>query len=153
MAVPTPARNAAQSPFNAMKEFDTMLSHLFNPPGVTGGRVAPYVTPYGVDVREDVNHLTVVADLPGFKKGEVDITLEDQTLTITADHKPAVETPATEGNGGWLLRERRQARFERRFKLPQTVGDQSVNAKLEDGVLTVTLAKREESKPRRIAVQ
>jgi HSP20 family protein len=151
MSATTLANRNAQ-PFNPIqKEFDTMLSQLFNPP--TTNRVsqylAPYGMPYGVDVREDADHLIVEADLPGFKKDEVEITLEDQTLTIAAERKTAAEQPA----GEWLLNERRAVRFQRRFKLPQTVGDQSVNAKLEDGVLTITLAKREESKPRRISVQ
>ncbi len=148
MALPTVANRNASYPFHTVqKEFDAMLSQLFNPP--TTNRVSEYFAPYAVDVREDADHLTVEADLPGFKKDEVEITLEDHTLTIVAERRAAAEKPA----GEWLLNERRAARFERRFKLPQTVGDQSVNAKLEDGVLTVTLAKREETKPRRINVQ
>ena len=54
--------------------------------------------------------------------------------------------------GQWLLRERRYSRFQRSFTLPPTVNDQSVQAKLHDGVLTITLTKREETKPRRITV-
>lgn len=54
--------------------------------------------------------------------------------------------------GEHLLRERRYTRFLRSFTLPPTVNEQSVNAKLADGVLTITLNKREETKPRKISV-
>jgi HSP20 family molecular chaperone IbpA len=93
----------------------------------------------------------VEAELPGYKKDEVDITLENQTLTISAEHK-SEKTEGEENKGDWLLRERRYSRFLRSFNLPPTVDDQKVDAKLNDGVLTITLNKREETKPRRISV-
>ena len=108
------------------------------------------LAPYGVDIREDGDHFYVEAELPGFKKEEVDITLENQTLTIAAERKS--ETNDGEKQGDWLLRERRYSRFLRSFTLPPTVDDQKVDAKLNDGVLTITLNKREETKPRKISV-
>jgi HSP20 family protein len=154
MALPTRVnRNQVADPIDAMqKEFDTMLGRLFNG-AVTpaaGGRMAQYFAPYGVDVREDNDHLYVEAELPGFKKEEVEITLENQTLTISAERNQTGEDGV---KGEWLLNERRYTRFLRSFTLPQTVSEQTVNARLENGVLTVTLDKREESKPRKIAVQ
>lgn len=104
---------------------------------------------YGVDVRHDAEHLYVEAELPGFKKDEIEITLEKSLLTITAEHKPEQrEAP----QGEWLLRERQTSRFSRTFTLPATVDGSSVDARLEDGVLKITLNKREEAKPRRITV-
>src|SRR5688500_10955106 len=132
---------------NMQREFDTVLGRLI------GGREGDGETrfaPYGVDIREDGDHFYVEAELPGFKKDEVDITLENQTLTISAERR---ESRNQEGNKGeHLLRERRYTRFLRSFTLPPTVDEQSVNAKLTDGVLTVTLNKREETKPRKISV-
>ena len=123
-----------------------MLGHVLTNRGDgNGGRFAPY----GVDVREDADHLYVEAELPGFKKDEIDITLENQTLTISGERR---ETPANEKKGEWLLNERRYTRFQRSFTLPPTVSEQSVDAKLSDGLLTITLNKREESKPRKITV-
>lgn len=103
---------------------------------------------FGVDVREDVDHLYLEADLPGFKKEEIDITLEKQVLTITAAKKEATE----EKKGEYLLRERHQTSVSRSFKLPPTIDEGSVDAKLVDGILHLTLNKREESKPRKISV-
>lgn len=146
MALPTKVnRMLAIDPFdNLQRDFESMLGRVLTGRGDgNGGRLAPY----GVDVREDGDHLYVEAELPGFKKDEVDVTLENQTLTIAAERR---ET--SEKKGDWLLNERRYTRFQRSFTLPQTVSEQSVDAKLENGLLTITLNKREESKPRKITV-
>ena len=149
MALPTRvARGNHTDPFEmAQRDFDHLLGRLFNgsPTAQDGGRLAPY----GVDIREDQDHFYVEAELPGFKKDDVEITLENQTLTIAAERR---EDKREEKKGELLLHERRYRRFLRSFTLPPTVDEQSVNAKLADGVLTVTLNKREETKPRKITV-
>jgi len=129
------------------REFDTALNRFFG----QGNGGHQYMAPYGVDIREDADHLYVEADLPGFKKEEVDITCENQTLTISAEHKEEQKDQKSE-SGDWLLNERRYARFLRSFTLPPTVDVQNVNAKLQDGVLKLVLNKREETKPRKIQV-
>jgi HSP20 family protein len=150
MALPTRVnRSQTIDPFEAMqREFDSMFGrYLTSHGGGNGARLAPY----GVDVSEDADHIYVEAELPGFRKDDVDITLENQTLTISAERKSQSD-PGKENKGELLLNERRYARFLRSFTLPPTVDEQSVNAKLADGVLTITLNKREESKPRKISV-
>jgi HSP20 family protein len=148
MALPTRVQRSAD-PFElAQHEFDSMLGRFFGNRFSDGGN---YLAPYGVDVREDADHIYVEAELPGYKKEEVDINLENQTLAISAEHKEAKEEKPGD-KADWLLRERRYSRFQRSFTLPPTVDSQSVQAKLNDGVLTVTLQKREETKPRRITV-
>jgi HSP20 family protein len=154
MALPTRVNRGMTDPFEAaQREFDTALNRFFGGREVAQHSNGGGWAPYGVDVREDGDHLYVEAELPGFKKDEVDITLENQTLTIAAERK----SETTDGDDGgakgeWLLRERRYSRFLRSFTLPPTVDDQKVDAKLNDGVLTITLNKREETKPRRIQV-
>ena len=133
----------------AQREFDTMLGRFFGSRMQEGGS---YLAPYGVDVREDADHIYVEAELPGYKKDEVDVNLENQVLTISAERKESSEQKSEKNKGEWLLRERRYSRFQRSFTLPPTVDAQSVQAKLNDGILTITLQKREESKPRRITV-
>ncbi len=149
MALPTRVSRAHQAadPFEmAQREFDGLLGRYLGGGGGNGGRLAPY----GVDVREDADHIYVEAELPGFKKDDVDITLENNTLTIAAERRS--EQKDGEQKGEWLLHERNYTRFVRSFTLPPTVDEQSVNAKLSDGVLTITLNKREETKPRKINV-
>jgi HSP20 family molecular chaperone IbpA len=150
MALPTRVSRASGyiEPFEAaQRDFDSMLSRFF------GGREwePGTMSPYGVDVREDADHLYVDAELPGFKKEDVNVTLENQTLNITAERRED-RKEGEQKKGDWLLRERRYNRYQRSFSLPNNVNDQKVDAKLQDGVLTITLDKREESKPRKIQV-
>ena len=155
MALPTRVNRGTYDPFElAQREFDHLLRNVYGGGGgraATGGDGGTGLAPYGVDVREDADHIYVEAELPGFKKDDVDITLENQTLTIAAERKEETQGDGAK-KGEHLLHERRYTRFLRSFTLPPTVDEQSVNAKLNDGVLTITLNKREETKPRKISV-
>jgi HSP20 family protein len=118
-----------------------------------GGRLAGF----GVDIREDPDHYFVEADLPGFRKEDVDLTLDAGNLTITAERRQQKgPPPGTESKSDkekdYLLHERRYERFQRSFTLPANVDEQHVQAKLEDGCLTITLNKTEQSKPKKISV-
>jgi HSP20 family protein len=144
MALPTRVNRALDFPADTIqRDFDTLLNRFFN------GREGNGLAPYGVDVREDSDHIYVEAELPGYTKEDVDITLENSTLTIAAQRNSEQKN---EKQGDYLLNERRYARFLRSFTLPPTVDDQSVQANLKDGVLTITLNKREETKPRKVKV-
>ena len=171
MALPTRVNRGQYDPFeSAQRDFDHMLSRWMGNRG-GGGDGHQMLAPYGVDVREDQDHIYVEAELPGFRKDDIDITLENQTLVITAERSeeqgepvPAQAAQGRQGGkspngaatsrprGDYLLRERRYTRFQRSFTLPPTVDESSVNARLADGVLTITLNKREETKPRKIQV-
>ena len=150
MALPTRV-NRGFDPFElAQREFDSMLSRFFGSRAFD--RDSGVLAPYAVDIREDADHIYVEAELPGFAKEDVDITLENQTLTISAERKEE-RKEGDEKKGELLLHERRYSRFQRSFTLPPTVDESKCDAKLHDGVLTITLDKREESKPRKITVQ
>ena len=136
-------RLPAVGPFGfGSRDVDAAFNQLLN-----GSGHRPESFP--VDIRENENRFYVEADLPGFKKEEIEITLEDQTLTILAERKTDQQEA---GKGEVLISERRNHKFARTFKLPPIVDGQTVNAKLQDGVLFVTLTKREESKPMKITV-
>jgi len=149
MALPTRVhRGSYADPYDSLqREFNTMLNQFLGPSQGDGGQ---RLAPYAVDVREDADHFYVEAELPGFKKDDIDLTLENQTLTISAERKAEKQQKGEKGE--MLLHERRYDRFLRSFTLPPTVDEQTVNAKLQDGVLTVVLNKREETKPRKIQV-
>lgn len=135
-------------PLEAMhRDFDNIVGRMFTGREAEGNWMAPY----GVDIREDSDHIYVEAELPGFKKEEVEITLENQTLTIAAERRPQ-EVKSKDGQQT-LLQERRYTRFLRSFTLPPTVNEGKCDAKLQDGVLMITLDKREETKPKKITVQ
>ncbi len=103
---------------------------------------------YPVDIREDNDHVTLEAELPGFTTDQIDVTLENGVLRIDAQ-RDAGETP----EGKKHLNERRFTRVSRAFTVPKTVDENKVDAKLDHGVLHLTLHKREEVKPRRIEVK
>lgn len=146
MALPTRVQRSYSDPMETFQRDFDLLSRFFG--GGSGRNGGDRLAPYAVDVREDADHIYVEAELPGFKKDDVDITLENQTLTIAAERREQNEKK----QGDLLLNERRYNRFLRSFTLPPTVDEKTVNAKLNEGVLTVVLNKREESKPRKIQV-
>jgi HSP20 family protein len=133
-------------PFELLhRDFDRMLSrHLGDGEGPAQGLTAAYP----VDIREDQDHVYVDAEMPGFTRDQVDVTLENGVLTLNAERK-IDEQP----EGQQHLNERRFTRVSRSFTLPNTVDESKVDATLVDGVLKLTLHKREEVKPRRIEIK
>ena len=96
MALPTTVnRRNTYDPFTELqREFDTVLNRVFGgTPQATNGRRS---APYAVDVHEDDNHLYFEVELPGFKRDEIDITLDNNTLTINAERS---ETRQLTGDG------------------------------------------------------
>jgi HSP20 family protein len=101
------------------------------------------------DVVETQTAIEVTVDLPGHDAKSLDVKLENGVLTIQSERK---QERRTEGDGV-LRAERSFGQFARSFELPDTVDAGKVEAKFENGVLTVTLPKREETKPRTISVK
>jgi HSP20 family protein len=100
-----------------------------------------------VDIRQDQNGVTLVADVPGCTAKEVDITVEDGVLILRA--VPTVNQPKgyhvlSEGLTGTA--------FVRRFTLPEGIDENGITAQVRQGVLTITVPKRPEAKPRRVTV-
>ncbi len=102
-----------------------------------------------VDIREDGENFYIDADLPGFTGEDVEVTCENGLLTISGER--TAET-AHEGHN-FRRTERRMGRFTRSFRLSDGVNEDSVEALMKDGVLTVRIAKTEEVKPRKIDVK
>ena len=145
------ARRMESNPFDLLdREFNRMLGRFW---GAGNAEVPATLAPYAVDVHEDADHFYVNAELPGFTKDDVDITLEDGVLTIHAERKDETTTPPANSKEKQPLHiERRWTRFERSFTLPAAVNEGAVQAALSEGVLTITLDKREEVKPRKIQI-
>lgn len=101
-----------------------------------------------VNVTDAGAQIVVTAEVPGLTDRELDVSLEDGVLTISGDRKPIAPQ-------GYAVhrRERPAMRFARSVALPVKVDPDKTVAGVKDGVLTVTLAKAPEARPRRIAVQ
>ena len=102
-----------------------------------------------VDVYETPESIVLKADLPDVNKDEVDISIENNTLTIKGERK--VEREVNEKD--FYRMGRSHGSFSRSFTLPPTVAGDRAEATFTDGVLTLTLPKREETKPRQIKVK
>lgn len=102
-----------------------------------------------VDVRETDEGLTLLVELPGLKREDVDITVEDRTLTVRGERKFAQDVERE----NYHRIERAYGTFTRTFTLPANVRTDDVKASFTDGVLTIELPKSEESKPRKVAIK
>ncbi|MEX2670706.1 MAG: Hsp20/alpha crystallin family protein [Phycisphaeraceae bacterium] len=104
---------------------------------------------YPVDIREDDENIYVEAELPGFEKNEVDVTIENGVLTIDARRK----REKAEDKGTQHLQERRFHHVRRSFTMPTSVDTNNVEASLDNGILKLQLHKSEEVRPRRIELK
>ena len=101
-----------------------------------------------VDIYETENELVLKADLPGLQDKDIDVRVENNMLTIRGERK--FEKDVNEDN--YLRVERAYGPFTRSFSLPNTVSSESVRAEYHNGVLTLRMAKLEESKPKQIKI-
>jgi HSP20 family protein len=126
-------------PFRDLAEFRGLFSD-----GATQPTMA-----FDLDMAETPEGYVVTADLPGFSRKDVNITLQEGVLVIDAERK---HEQTREGEQ-FFVRERFVGRFQRALRLPTAVKDSSINATLKDGVLKIELAKADEVRPRRIEVK
>src|ERR1700723_35612 len=101
-----------------------------------------------VDIHENEHELVVKADLPGVEAKDLDIRVKDNILTIRGERR--FEKKVNEDN--YLRVERAYGSFSRSFSLANTVNAEAIKADYQNGVLTLTIPKREEAKPKQIRV-
>jgi HSP20 family protein len=102
-----------------------------------------------LDVFEDKDNVIVKAELPGMKKDEIEVSLHDGTLRISGERKNESKFQDAEV----YRAERFVGRFQRSVSLPTPVASDKVSAQYKDGILTITLPKTEEAKPKNIEVK
>ena len=101
-----------------------------------------------VDIYEDEHSITLKLEVPGLEEKDIDVQLENNTLTVKGERK--FEKEEKEENFHRI--ERRYGAFARSFTLPDTVDTGKVEANYENGILKIQLAKRAEAKPKQIKV-
>ncbi len=104
----------------------------------------------GMTVYETDDALVVKANVPGVEEKEIDISLEGRTLTVKAEHK---ETEEKKDKKKIVYRQARQARYIYTTTIPCPIKPDQAKAELKNGVLTITLPKAEEAKPKKIAIK
>jgi HSP20 family protein len=99
-----------------------------------------------LDVYETPDKLVATLDLPGIDPNEVEVAVEDSTLLVSGSREFAQETDEQ----SFHRIERRYGTFSRAIRLPETADAERVEARVDKGILTIEVPKREEAKPRRI---
>jgi HSP20 family protein len=138
-------------PVNVMDQL--MESMFYDTPAVK-----PSWKAFSVDVIEDGDQYLVTAELPGFSESEVDVTLNDNLMVISASKKE--DDPSTSSGTGeeedvkvkYLLRERSEGQYKRSFTMPKDADREAIKATLKDGVLKLSIGKKPEAKPLSIKI-
>jgi HSP20 family protein len=130
--------------FDSPRTYDNLIENFFSSDVLPGRCTVP-----AMDIVEQENEIVVNAELPGTKKEDVKITFENNILTLSSEQKPAeVSEKATV-----LLKEIRTSGFNRSVKFGFQVDATKISAEMSNGVLTITLPKAEEAKPKQIEVK
>ncbi len=138
------------SPFGRLASLKDEIDRLFDAPLAGLARSTQSLSGWSpaLDVYEQKDHFTVKTELPGLKREDIEVSMEDGVLSISGERKSEEKSDTAEVR----RTERFFGRFQRTVSLPTPVNVAKIEAQYKDGILTVTLPKTEEAKPKRIAV-
>lgn len=136
--------------FGRLSDLRDEIDRLFESPLTELTRTSNLLSGWtpALDVYEDKDNYTVKAELPGMKKEEIEVSLHEGSLSISGERKSESKHEDAEV----YRAERFFGRFQRTVSLPSAVAADKVKAAYKDGVLTITLPKTEEAKPKHIDV-
>lgn len=101
-----------------------------------------------VDVKDHLDRITIEAEIPGLTKKDVSVDLEERVLTISGNKREDVQEEGVR----YIRKELKRSSFKRSFKLGDTLKDTDIQADFNNGLLTVTVPKREEEKPKKVKI-
>jgi HSP20 family protein len=144
------SRNDIWNPVEALDSIRREIDEMFEPTAgafLSNGLFDREFSP-AMDVVENADGYLVCVDLPGVDKKDLEISAADNVLTIKGEKKEDKKSKS----GKYFRRESWEGSFQRTISIPYGVDPEKIDAKLADGVLTIALQKREEAKPKQIAV-
>jgi HSP20 family protein len=136
-----------RSPFEELHRMRQQLDQLFEDAATPHQRLSAGVFPL-INLTEDKDKYYLRAELPGMKGDELDIQIKENSLAISGEKKIA----AVEEGARYHRREREAGTFSRMIGLPGDINPDNVDAKLENGILTVVVSKAETARPKQITV-
>ena len=136
-----------RSPFDEWAQMRRQMDRLFEDAKAPYQRAQAGVFPL-INLTEDKNKYYIRAELPGVKAGDLDIQATASNLAITGERKIAAEDQEVR----YHRREREAGKFSRMIGLPGEINPDKVEAKLENGILTIVVSKAEAAKPKQITV-
>lgn len=128
---------------NLFDGFDRTFDSLFNTSLFGRARVP------AVDIREEEDRYVLEAELTGLSEKDIDVKLDDNLLVISSKNEEDTESKQS----GYILKERRSTTFSRSFVVPKDVDRKKIEARFKNGLLTLTLRKAPETKPKSIEVK
>jgi HSP20 family protein len=135
-------------PHSVQREMDQLFDHFFGPVTGSGGNGESASQVFApASLWEEENQWCIEFDLPGVKQEDIDVTLEKNSLRLTAQRN------APQEERKYFHQERNYGQIQRLISLPETVDPERIEAELKDGVLRLTLAKRPELQPKKIQVK
>ncbi len=148
---PMKKQNESWYPFSDIQNLHKEMNRLFDfsfpkwdsETSLLSGQWAP-----AIDVYDSKDNVVVKADLPGLTKEDINVSVQDDLLTISGEKKQESEVKEKD----YLRTERYHGSFHRALRLPAQIDLSKVNANFKDGVLEITLGKKEEAKPKQITV-
>ena len=140
-------------PFRELASLQERMNRIFDDTLSGNARrddeaLAPAWTP-PVDVLERKDRIVLTAELPGFTEEQIRLRFEDGVLSLEGERKFEKEA----GDENYHRVERSYGKFVRSFSIPGTVSSEGIRASFENGILTVSLPKREETKPKQIKIE
>jgi HSP20 family protein len=135
------------TPFDALWDVRRDLDRIFD----TFAAPVDTTTALPAEVVETEGEVRFLIEIPGLKPEDIELTVENSVLTVSGEKR--WQKVEGEAKGEYHVMERKYGRFARAFSLPHKVDSTAIEARYEQGVLTVTLPKAEEAKPRRIQVR
>jgi HSP20 family protein len=137
--------------FGRLSNLREEIDRLFDAPLAELARTSSLLSGWtpALDLHEDKDTVVVKVEVPGMKKEDIEVSLHDGTLSISGERKSDQSFETAEV----YRAERFFGRFQRTIALPAAVAADQIKAQYKDGVLTITLPKAEEAKPKQINVQ
>ncbi|KTC83660.1 Hsp20/alpha crystallin family protein [Legionella cincinnatiensis] len=134
--------------FPVYNEIGSLLDNFFKGQQLDASFVDTSSWAPPVDIKEEKDRFLVLADIPGVNKEDIQISLEHNVLTLRGER----HFEKTEKKEGYTRVERAQGQFYRRFSLPQTADDAKISAKYKQGVLEISIPKKQTAVQKKIDI-
>ncbi len=135
-------------PFNELRRMQENMDHLWHGIAQAPAETQREAWPIPLDMVQDGENVVVHASLPGVNPSDLDVTIEEDVLTIRGKTGDATE----ERQGNYLVQERHTGSFSRSLRLPQTLDLEKATSKYDQGVLSISFPKMEARKARRLSI-
>ncbi len=138
-------RRSRHWPFRLL---DSFFDDFWEPTDMTLLKIPEMRIPR-LDIKEEDDIFSITAEVPGYNKEDLNIEIHDDVLTISSEHKEEKE----EEKEGYIYKERSHRSFSRSLRIPEHIKPEEIEAKMENGLLTLSIPKKEPQPPRKVEIK